>query len=82
MTGAKEEARTPEEGGPPKDSVVGLEDSLARSRRQQESRQQLCELINLNERTLASLHEMEAEVRYIRAAIYSILAAVERGERS
>ena len=64
MTGAKEEARTPEEGGPPKDSVDGLEDSLARSRRQQESRQQLCELINLNERTLASLHEMEAEVRF------------------
>jgi hypothetical protein len=45
MSGEKEEARAaPEEGVGPQEPIYEPEDSLARFRRQQESRLQLCEL--------------------------------------
>jgi hypothetical protein len=86
MLDIKSEARTPEEGGPQEKKVDSDENSLARSRVQQKSHldaiRDLSELLRLNERALASLRETEAEIRHIRAAVYVLLAAVWREDRS
>jgi len=64
------------------------ENSLGDSRVQQKSKfnldaiRDLSELLRLNEHALASVREVEAEIRHIRAAIYVVLAAVWREGRS
>jgi len=88
MPDIKNEAQTPKEGGPLEEKYRQPENSRNVSSVQQNSKsnldaiRDLSELIRLNENALASVREAEAEIRHIRAAIYVLLAAVWREERT
>ena len=86
MTWEKEEARTPEEAGPPEKTIDDAENSPDRSHTQQKSNldaiRDLSDLLRLNEHALASVREIEAEIRHVRAAVYVLLASVWREERT